>query len=349
MDLKFVKVMRKGPITIITLSRPEVYNALHIDAHFELNKVFDDFSADPEQWVAIVTGAGDKAFCAGNDLKWQAAGGKRGWDKGGFAGLTSRFDCDKPIIAAVNGVAMGGGFEIALACDLIIAAENATFALPEPRVGLAALAGGVHRLPRQIGLKRAMGMILTARHVSAKEGLELGFVNEVVPQGEALAAAERWAATICKNSPMSIRASKQAIQRGLEVSLEQAIAEQREYPAVKAMAASQDYIEGPKAFCGEASAEMAGAIIAVSPSWPGLSRPSTPSALWARKNVDARDKPGHDDITITLSCYPVPACTTRSSADRRRACPSWSARDAPTAPAFAGRLRLLRSFPIARG
>jgi crotonobetainyl-CoA hydratase len=127
MDLKFSKVTRKGPITIITLSRPEVYNALHIDAHFELNKVFDDFSADPEQWVAIVTGAGDKAFCAGNDLKWQAAGGKRGWDKGGFAGLTSRFDCDKPIIAAVNGVAMGGGFEIALACDLIIASENAVY------------------------------------------------------------------------------------------------------------------------------------------------------------------------------------------------------------------------------
>ena len=170
MDLKFSKVTRKGPITIVTLSRPEVYNALHTDAHFELNKVFDDFSADPEQWVAIVTGAGDKAFCAGNDLKWQAAGGKRGWDTGGFAGLTSRFDCDKPIIAAVNGVAMGGGFEIALACDLIIASENATFALPEPRVGLAALAGGVHRLPRQIGLKRAMGMILTARHVSAARG-----------------------------------------------------------------------------------------------------------------------------------------------------------------------------------
>jgi enoyl-CoA hydratase/carnithine racemase len=248
MELKFSKVERKGPITIVTLSRPEVYNALHTDAHFELQKVFDDFSADPEQWIAVVTGSGDKAFCAGNDLKWQAAGGKRGWDKGGFAGLTARFDCDKPIIAAVNGVAMGGGFEIALACDLIIASENATFALPEPRVGLAALAGGLHRLPRQIGLKRAMGMILTARHVSAKEGHELGFVNEVVPQGEALTAALRWAEMITKNSPMSIRASKQAIQKGLGVSLEQAIEEQREYPAVKAMVASQDYIEGPKAF-----------------------------------------------------------------------------------------------------
>jgi enoyl-CoA hydratase/carnithine racemase len=248
MDLKFSKVTRQGPITTVTLSRPEVYNALHIDAHFELNKVFDDFAADSEQWVAIVTGAGDKAFCAGNDLKWQAAGGKRGWDKGGFAGLTARFDCDKPIIAAVNGVAMGGGFEVALACDLIIASDNATFALPEPRVGLAALAGGLQRLPRQIGLKRAMGMILTARHVSAKEGLELGFVNEVVPLNQLMETAERWAGTICKNSPMSIRASKQAIEKGLAVSLEQAMTEQREYPAVKAMAASQDYIEGPKAF-----------------------------------------------------------------------------------------------------
>jgi enoyl-CoA hydratase/carnithine racemase len=248
MDLKFSKVTRNGPITTVTLSRPEVYNALHIDAHFELNKVFDDFATDPEQWVAIVTGAGDKAFCAGNDLKWQAAGGKRGWDKGGFAGLTSRFDCDKPIIAAVNGVAMGGGFEVALACDLIIASDNATFALPEPRVGLAALAGGLQRLPRQIGLKRAMGMILTARHVSAKEGLELGFVNEVVPLNQLMETAVRWAETIAKNSPMSIRASKQAIEKGLAVSLEQAMTEQREYPAVKAMAASQDYIEGPKAF-----------------------------------------------------------------------------------------------------
>ena len=153
---------------------------------------------------------------------------------------------------------MGGGFEIALACDLIIASENAKFALPEPHVGLAALAGGLHRLPRQIGLKRAMGMILTARHVSAREGFELGFVNEVVPAGEALAAAERCAETICRNSPMSIRASKQAIHKGLAVSLEQAIAEQREYPAVKAMVASQDYIEGPKAFSEKRPPKCAG-------------------------------------------------------------------------------------------
>ena len=250
---QYSKVEKDGRLMVVTINRPEVYNACHPMANEELVAAFDEFHANPELWVAIITGAGDKAFCAGNDLKYhaelQAKTGKRPVHPAkGFGGLTNRYDLDKPVIAAVNGVAMGGGFEIALACDLIIASENATFALPEPRVGLAALAGGVHRLPRQIGLKRAMGMILTARHVSAKEGLELGFVNEVVPAGEALAAAERWAETIAKNSPMSIRASKQAIQMGMAVSLEQAITEQREYPAVKAMAASQDYIEGPKAF-----------------------------------------------------------------------------------------------------
>jgi crotonobetainyl-CoA hydratase len=248
MAFEFVDVKQNGRITVVTLNRPGVMNALHKPAHFELHEVFSTFAADPDQWVAIVTGAGDRAFCAGNDLKWQAAGGERGWNSSGFAGLTARFDCDKPIIAAVNGVAMGGGFEVALACDLIIAAENATFALPEPRVGLAALAGGLHRLPRQIGLKRAMGMILTGRHVSAREGFDLGFVNEVVPAGEALRAAERWAGQICQNSPMSIRASKQAIMKGSNVSLPEAMAAQREYPAVRDMITSADYIEGPKAF-----------------------------------------------------------------------------------------------------
>ena len=250
---QYSKVEIDGRLMTVTINRPEVYNACHPMANEELVAAFDEFHTNPELWVAIITGTGHKAFCAGNDLKYhaelQAKTGKRpNHPLKGFGGLANRFDLEKPVIAAVNGVAMGGGFEIALACDLIIASENATFALPEPRVGLAALAGGLHRLPRQIGLKRAMGMILTARHVSAKEGFELGFVNEVVPQGEALAGALRWAEMITKNSPMSIRASKQTIQKGLAVSLEQAIEEQREYPAVKAMVASQDYIEGPKAF-----------------------------------------------------------------------------------------------------
>jgi enoyl-CoA hydratase/carnithine racemase len=245
---KHIVVERKGPITLLTLSRPEVMNALNTDAHFELHDAFNAFAGDPDQWVAIVTGAGAKAFCAGHDLKTQASGTHRGTPPSGFGGLTMRFDLTKPVIAAVNGVAMGGGFEIALACDLIIASETAIFALPEPKVGLAALAGGLHRLPRQVGLKRAMGMILTARRVSAREGYELGFVNEVVPPDGLMAAAERWGEAICQNSPMSIRASKEGVHKGLAVSLQQAMAEQSEYPAIRAMVASQDYIEGPRAF-----------------------------------------------------------------------------------------------------
>ena len=248
-DYQFCRVDHEGPVTIVTLNRPEVMNALHPPAHFELHGIFDTFASDPKQWVAIVTGAGDRAFSAGNDLKYQAAGGKISMPPSGFAGLTSRFDLNKPLIAAVNGIAMGGGFEIALACDLIIAAENAVFALPEPRVGLAALAGGLHRLPREIGPKRALGMILTARRVDAKEGERLGFVNEVVAAGELMNAARRWAARIVELSPMSVRASKEAVYKGLaEAGLADALAGQSRYPAVAAMFRSGDFVEGPRAF-----------------------------------------------------------------------------------------------------
>jgi crotonobetainyl-CoA hydratase len=246
---EFSKIERDGHLLVVTLSRPEVLNSLHPPANRELAQVFDDFAADPELWVAILTGSG-RGFCAGNDLKHQASGGDMsGQPTTGFAGLTNRFDLLKPVIAAVNGVAMGGGFEIALACDLIVASEDATFALPEPRVGLAALAGGIHRLPRQIGLKNAMGMLLTGRRVSAAEGQQLGFVNEVVPKGEALAAAKRWAAQILECAPLSVRASKQAAYQGLEGGLQEAMA--TPYDELRRMLKSEDFVEGPKAFAGK--------------------------------------------------------------------------------------------------
>src|SRR5215213_3833557 len=187
MKTQFCTVEDQGRLRIVTLNRPEVLNALHADANDELAAVWDEFAARDDLWVGIITGAGERAFSAGNDLKVQAAGKRRPNGPNGFAGITHRFDLDKPVIAAVNGWAMGGGFETSLACDIIIAAENAVFALPEPRVGLIA-GSGVHRLPRMIGQKAALGMILTGRRVSAEEGIRLGFVNEVVPQGEALAA-----------------------------------------------------------------------------------------------------------------------------------------------------------------
>ncbi len=254
---EFCSVEKADRLTIVTIQRPEVMNALHPPANMELAEVFDDFVADKEQWVAIITGAGEKAFSAGNDLKYQAAGGKMGGPPSGFGGLTSRFDNPKPVIAAVNGIAMGGGFEIALACDLIIAADNAVFALPEPRVGLAALAGGIHRLPREIGVKQAMSMLLTGRRVGAPEGKELGFVNEVVPEGKALASARAWAGQILECAPLSIRASKEAAMQGMDAaSLEEAI--KGRYEQIQAMYNSADFVEGPKAFAEKRAPEWKG-------------------------------------------------------------------------------------------
>jgi crotonobetainyl-CoA hydratase len=165
----------------------------------------------------------------------------------GFGGLTSRWDMVKPVVAAVNGVAMGGGFEIALACDLIIASDKAVFALPEPKVGLAALAGGLNRLPRHIGPKRALGMILTGRHVSAAEGYELGFVTAVVPHDELMVRTAEWVDQILACSPLSVRASKDVVYRSLSTaSLRESM--ETTYESVRHLQRSEDFVEGPKAF-----------------------------------------------------------------------------------------------------
>ena len=247
--MTFVKIAREGRLTIVTLDRPEVLNALHPPAHHELAAVFDQFAADPEQWVAIVTGSGARAFCAGNDLKFRAAFGRQTMPAAGFAGLTSRFDLHKPVIAAVNGLALGGGFELALACDLVVADERALFGLPEVRVGLAALSGGLQRLPRQIGIKLATELALTGRRIGAPELLHHGALNAVAAAGEALARARDYAAQILVAAPLAVRASKHAMLRGLEhASLQEAIAEQDQLPSVISMRASEDALEGPRAF-----------------------------------------------------------------------------------------------------
>jgi crotonobetainyl-CoA hydratase len=245
--LLYCKVEDIGHLRIVTLNRPDVMNALTSQASHELEAVWNEFAARDDLWVGIVTGAGDRAFSAGNDLKAQAAGKRGPSPRNGFGGLAWRFDLYKPVIAAVNGVAMGGGFELALACDIVVASENAVFALPEVRVGLIAGGGGVHRLPRMIPQKIAMGAILTGRRMSAQEGKELGFVNEVVPQGQALAAARRWAEQILECSPMAVRASKEAALKGMDMpTLEEAV--RTIYPAQQRNIESQDFLEGPKAF-----------------------------------------------------------------------------------------------------
>lgn len=250
---RYSKAEVDGRLLIVTMNRPDVMNSLHPMANQELSDIFDAFAADPELWVAIITGAGDRAFSAGNDLKYHAelrarTGGRPQMPPMGFGGLTNRHDLDKPVIAAVNGVAMGGGFEIALACDIIIASDKARFALPEPKVGLAAGAGGMQRLARQIPLKKAMGMMLTGRHVGAEEGNALGFVTTVVPHDQLMAEARRWAGLILECSPMSIRATKQVVMRSLDVPALETATKNLRYPAFGRMAESEDTVEGPKAF-----------------------------------------------------------------------------------------------------
>lgn len=252
MSYKFIKVEKRDHQTVVTINRPEVLNALHPPAAREMDEVFNEFSEDPEAWVAIITGAGERAFSTGNDLKFQAEHGylavREGLQslKGGFGGITRRFDCFKPLIAAVNGLTLGGGLEMVLACDIIVAAEHASFGLPEPRVGLIAGAGGLHRLPRHVPYHLAIELIMTGRRVSAQEAQKMGLINEIVPLKDLMPTAEKCAAMILECAPLAIRASKEAALRGLSLSLEQAIGEV--FPGMETLRESEDSVEGPKAF-----------------------------------------------------------------------------------------------------
>lgn len=247
--MQFLEVSRAGPISRIVLNRPEAMNALSPAMHAELAEAFDAFAADPEQLICVVTGAGDRAFCAGSDLKAIDDPAQFSYPKSGYAGIASRFDCPKPIIAAVNGAALGGGFELALACDIVIASERAVFSLPEPLVGAIALAGGLQRLARQIPLKQAMGAILTAKRITADEGLRMGFVNEIAPHDQLMDVTQRWCDEILRASPVAIQTSKTIVHRGLaEVSLEEAMQRQAGYPEFESWRTSADFQEGVKAF-----------------------------------------------------------------------------------------------------
>jgi enoyl-CoA hydratase/carnithine racemase len=218
-------------------------------ASFELHEVFNQFEQDPEYRVAIITGAGDRAFCAGADLRSEERTAiEDAVPESGFGGLVARGGRAKPVIAAVNGFALGGGFEIALACDLVVAADDASFGLPEPRVGLIPGSGGVQRILREIGPKRANSIILTGRRVPAREALELGFVNEVVPRSELLDTARRYAIEILACSPAALRAVKAIADSFEGDTVGASMASMWELPEVKAVFTSPDSKEGPRAF-----------------------------------------------------------------------------------------------------
>lgn len=202
---------------LVTLNRPEARNAVNNDLMLGVGEALDHADADPDIWVVVITGAGDKAFCAGADLKEAAAGrlgrGDDRFESWGFAGYVTHH-ISKPTIAAVNGFALGGGTEIVLASDLAVASETATFGLPEVARGIIAGAGGAFRLPRQIPQKIAMELILTGQPLSATRALELGLINRVVPQSELLDAALALADQVCANAPLAVQTSKR-IARGI--------------------------------------------------------------------------------------------------------------------------------------
>jgi acetyl-CoA C-acetyltransferase len=242
-----VLLRRDGQVLEVTINRPGVRNALHPPANDELAQAFDAYFADPTLRVAIIAGAGGVAFCAGNDLVHSASGRQMTLPPTGIAGLTSRKAMTKPVIAAVNGYALGGGFEVALACHVIVADDAAQFALTEVRVGLVAGAGGIVRLPRKIPCNVANELILTGRRMPAREAQSLGLVNQVTRPGEALEGARALAAEILEGSPTSISESLRILAEteniaSLETALDRSIASAYE------VLASENATEGMLAF-----------------------------------------------------------------------------------------------------
>ncbi len=256
MDSDHILTSAGDGIFTVTLNRPAKLNAITPPMHRTLDAAFARFAGDDTLHVCLVTGAGERAFCAGSDLALFDA--KAPYPKTGYAGIAQRYDLAKPVIAAVNGLCLGGGFELALACDIIVAAEHAVFGLPEPRVGLFAIGGGIHRLVRQVELKQAMGPLLTGRSMTAREGLAMGFVSEVT-EGDAREAARALAAQIIACAPLAVRLTKALAMWGLDQpSLAEAMAGQTAHPLFEPWRKSGDTAEGPKAFAEKRKPEWQG-------------------------------------------------------------------------------------------
>ncbi len=248
---------RRGHIEILTINRPEARNAVNGAVSAGLSAALDELAGDDEVWVVILTGSGDRAFCAGMDLKAFASGESAAImsANGGFGGVTER-EFPKPLIAAVNGVALAGGFEIMLSCDLVVAAEHARFGIPEVSRGLMAAAGGLIRLPKRIPLAIAYELALTGDPIDAERAFGLGLVNRVVPGDRVLAEALTLAGRIAENAPLAVRTSKAVMRQAAALSEAEAWRVNRD--ATAAVFSSADAIEGSVAFAEKRQ-----------PSWQG--------------------------------------------------------------------------------
>jgi len=243
-----IEYKKEDKIAILTINRPRAFNSIDVETWQEINETMVDIRDDPEVWVGIVTGAGDKAFCAGADIKdtlpfmrehkhsqWM-------WPDSHMYGL----DTWKPLIAAINGVALGGGLEIALACDIRIASENARLGTPEVSLGLIPAWGGTQRLPRMIPWCKAAELVLTGKPVDAQEAYRIGLVNQVVPQEELMSTALEWANKLCQVGPLAVRAAKEAMIRGSNLTLDDGLRLERALSAQ--VFGTEDFIEGTTAY-----------------------------------------------------------------------------------------------------
>lgn len=235
----------------VTIDRADRMNAVDAATWAKLESTWQSIESDPDVRVVVLTGSGDRAFCAGADMK-ATADGKSGlayWAdarSGGFGGLTMRKSLHVPVIARVNGLAVGGGFELVLGCDIVVAAEHASFGLPEAKVGRMPLDGGMIMLPRLIPQKIAMGMLLTGNRISAADAERYGLVNEVVAESELDEAVNRWVAQILECAPLSVKAIKECVKETGDLPVD--MAQARKLPALIAALESEDSEEGPRAF-----------------------------------------------------------------------------------------------------
>jgi enoyl-CoA hydratase/carnithine racemase len=244
-----VELVVADHVARVTIARPEVLNAVDLATEAELQDAWCAIEANPDVRVVVLTGAGERAFCVGADLKNPSVSGLEYWARarpGGFGGIALRETLHVPVIARVNGFALGGGFEMVLGCDIVVACDEASFGLPEPRVGRMPLDGGMTLLQRQIPFRAAMGMLLTGRRVGAQEALALQLVNEVVPRGELDTAVDRWVEQILACAPLAVQAIKQVVRSTATLSPVEAQAQR--LPLLVAALQSEDAREGVRAF-----------------------------------------------------------------------------------------------------
>ncbi len=251
---------KDGRLALVTINRPDRLNAIDALTSHELNTAFSDFRDDPELWVAIITGTGERAFSTGNDLvamaEAQAGRGPRDVPRAPFGGITREFECFKPIIAAVNGYCLAGGLEIALCCDIRVAAEHAQFGVPEVTRAIIPSAGGTQRLVRMLPRGIALELLVTGARFDAQWALRYGLVNYVVPADQVMPKARELAQAICENGPLAVRAAKESALRGAELSLADGLKQETDF--ARTVLSSEDAREGPLAFAQKRKPEYKG-------------------------------------------------------------------------------------------